>query len=79
MKAPAEMNVPSYEEKNVYRLKNHIRAWYTDGSTKDVPEPYASYSEADLPKQLLDAFKRAHFQAPTPIQAPSPHLQMCIG
>ena len=46
VKAPAEMNVPNYEEKNPYRLKNHIRAWYTDGSSKDVPQPYTSYPEA---------------------------------
>lgn len=45
VKAPAEMNVPNYEEKNTYRLKNNIRAWYTDGSTKQVPDPYGSYSE----------------------------------
>ena len=46
VKAPAEMNVPDYEEKNPYRLKNNIRTWYTDGSNKDVPKPYTSYSEA---------------------------------
>ncbi|CAK9071692.1 unnamed protein product [Durusdinium trenchii] len=69
VKAPAEMNVPNYEEKNTYRLKNNIRAWHTDGSTKQVPDPYGSYSEAKLPRALLDAFKKANFQAPTPIQA----------
>jgi hypothetical protein len=42
------MNVPNYEEKNPYRLKNHIRAWYTDGSSKDVPQPYTSYPEAAI-------------------------------
>ena len=31
VKAPAEMNAPSYEERNPYRLKNNIRAWHTDG------------------------------------------------
>ncbi|CAE7268019.1 RH46 [Symbiodinium necroappetens] len=69
VKAPAEMNAPSYDERNPYRLKNHIRAWHTDGSTTSVPEPYGSYPEAQLPRPLLDGFKRAGFQAPTPIQA----------
>ena len=87
VKAPAEMNAPSYEERNPYRLKNNIRAWHTDGSTTSVPEPYGTYHEAtgwnrcscdsafalcqaQLPRPLLDGFKRAGFQAPTPIQAP---------
>lgn len=69
VKAPAEMNAPSYEERNPYRLKNNIRAWHTDGSTTSVPEPYGTYHEAQLPRPLLDGFKRAGFQAPTPIQA----------
>ena len=48
VKAPAEMNAPSYDERNPYRLKNHIRAWHTDGSTTSVPEPYGSYPEAGV-------------------------------
>lgn len=46
------MNVPNYEEKNPYRLKNNIRAWYTDGSSKAVPTPCTSYPEVGKIHQI---------------------------
>ena len=64
VKAPAEMNAPSYEERNPYRLKNNIRAWHTDGSTSSVPEPYGTYPEADLEKNPLK-FNGFHGRGPT--------------
>ena len=61
---------PSREDFNPYRKKHGLMVW--DASNPDAPvlDPYERFEDfRGISHQLLQTFRNAGFQAPTPIQA----------
>merc|ERR1719402_1823264 len=61
---------PSKEDLNPYRTQHGLLVWDASDPDAPVPDPYERFEDfRGMSPQMLQSFRSAGFQAPTPIQA----------